>query len=127
MTGLLSGNGKQQCSGDSDWWGRKKEREPGPRQRNKKDERDGWKSVFEYVLITISFCPPLLSPSLVLILYLAVSLSLSPFSLQEKNKDKDKRFRPIYDIPYMFEAREFMRKKIIGKKVREPRPQVPLT
>uniref|UniRef100_A0A674CQC3 Staphylococcal nuclease domain-containing protein n=1 Tax=Salmo trutta TaxID=8032 RepID=A0A674CQC3_SALTR len=35
----------------------------------------------------------------------------------EKNKDKDKRFRPIYDIPYMFEAREFMRKKIIGKKV----------
>uniref|UniRef100_A0A674CQJ6 Staphylococcal nuclease domain-containing protein n=1 Tax=Salmo trutta TaxID=8032 RepID=A0A674CQJ6_SALTR len=30
---------------------------------------------------------------------------------------KDKRFRPIYDIPYMFEAREFMRKKIIGKKV----------
>uniref|UniRef100_A0A674A775 Staphylococcal nuclease domain-containing protein n=1 Tax=Salmo trutta TaxID=8032 RepID=A0A674A775_SALTR len=36
---------------------------------------------------------------------------------EEKNKDKDKRFRPIYDIPYMFEAREFMRKKIIGKKV----------
>uniref|UniRef100_A0A668A6W5 Staphylococcal nuclease domain-containing protein n=1 Tax=Myripristis murdjan TaxID=586833 RepID=A0A668A6W5_9TELE len=35
----------------------------------------------------------------------------------EKNKDKDKRFRPLYDIPYMFEAREFMRKKLIGKKV----------
>ncbi|XP_061085447.1 staphylococcal nuclease domain-containing protein 1 [Conger conger] len=38
-------------------------------------------------------------------------------SNQEKNRDKDKRFRPLYDIPYMFEAREFMRKKLIGKKV----------
>uniref|UniRef100_A0A8C3G3E5 Staphylococcal nuclease domain-containing protein n=1 Tax=Cyclopterus lumpus TaxID=8103 RepID=A0A8C3G3E5_CYCLU len=28
-----------------------------------------------------------------------------------------KRFRPLYDIPYMFEAREFLRKKLIGKKV----------
>ncbi|KAG2460000.1 SND1 protein, partial [Polypterus senegalus] len=36
---------------------------------------------------------------------------------QEKNRDKDKRFRPLYDIPYMFEAREFLRKKLIGKKV----------
>ncbi|MBN3282814.1 SND1 protein, partial [Polyodon spathula] len=36
---------------------------------------------------------------------------------QEKNKDKDKRFRPLYDIPYMFEAREFLRKKLTGKKV----------
>uniref|UniRef100_A0A8C9YHA3 Staphylococcal nuclease domain-containing protein 1 n=1 Tax=Sander lucioperca TaxID=283035 RepID=A0A8C9YHA3_SANLU len=36
---------------------------------------------------------------------------------EEKNKDKDKRFRPLYDIPYMFEAREFLRKKLIGKKV----------
>ncbi|MGH0132058.1 UNVERIFIED_CONTAM: hypothetical protein FKN15_048480 [Acipenser sinensis] len=35
----------------------------------------------------------------------------------EKNKDKDKRFRPLYDIPYMFEAREFLRKKLTGKKV----------
>uniref|UniRef100_A0A8C4STL7 Staphylococcal nuclease domain-containing protein n=1 Tax=Erpetoichthys calabaricus TaxID=27687 RepID=A0A8C4STL7_ERPCA len=35
----------------------------------------------------------------------------------EKNRDKDKRFRPLYDIPYMFEAREFLRKKLIGKKV----------
>ncbi|XP_078495054.1 staphylococcal nuclease domain-containing protein 1 [Ciona intestinalis] len=25
--------------------------------------------------------------------------------------------RPLYDVPYMFEAREFMRKKLIGKKV----------
>lgn len=42
----------------------------------------------------------------------------SVFSVQEKTKDKDKRFRPLYDIPYMFEAREFLRKKLIGKKVR---------
>ena len=28
------------------------------------------------------------------------------------------RSRPLYDIPYMFEAREFLRKKLIGKKVR---------
>ena len=26
--------------------------------------------------------------------------------------------RPLYDAPYMFEAREFLRKKLIGKKVR---------
>lgn len=25
--------------------------------------------------------------------------------------------RPLYDIPYMYEAREFLRKKLIGKKV----------
>ena len=27
------------------------------------------------------------------------------------------RARPLYDIPWMFEAREFLRKKLIGKKV----------
>ena len=27
------------------------------------------------------------------------------------------RFRPLYDVPYMYEAREFLRKKLIGKKV----------
>uniref|UniRef100_A0A8C7J3P1 Staphylococcal nuclease domain-containing protein n=1 Tax=Oncorhynchus kisutch TaxID=8019 RepID=A0A8C7J3P1_ONCKI len=43
--------------------------------------------------------------------------SIRPPRIEGENKDKDKRFRPIYDIPYMFEAREFMRKKIIGKKV----------
>ncbi|KFO29311.1 hypothetical protein H920_09258, partial [Fukomys damarensis] len=31
--------------------------------------------------------------------------------------DKNKKLRPLYDIPYMFEAREFLRKKLIGKKV----------
>nr|CAD7459293.1 unnamed protein product [Timema tahoe] len=25
--------------------------------------------------------------------------------------------RPLYDIPWMFEAREFLRKKLIGKRV----------
>uniref|UniRef100_A0A8C6U448 Staphylococcal nuclease domain-containing protein n=1 Tax=Neogobius melanostomus TaxID=47308 RepID=A0A8C6U448_9GOBI len=46
--------------------------------------------------------------------------SIRPRGLKErfeKTKDKDKRFRPLYDIPYMFEAREFLRKKLIGKKV----------
>ncbi|EPY81125.1 hypothetical protein CB1_000757035 [Camelus ferus] len=32
-------------------------------------------------------------------------------------RDKNKKLRPLYDIPYMFEAREFLRKKLIGKKV----------
>uniref|UniRef100_A0A8C1AZ77 Staphylococcal nuclease domain-containing protein n=1 Tax=Cyprinus carpio carpio TaxID=630221 RepID=A0A8C1AZ77_CYPCA len=43
--------------------------------------------------------------------------SIRPPRLEGENKDKDKRFRPLYDIPYMFEAREFLRKKLIGKKV----------
>uniref|UniRef100_A0ACB8FL88 Uncharacterized protein n=1 Tax=Sphaerodactylus townsendi TaxID=933632 RepID=A0ACB8FL88_9SAUR len=30
--------------------------------------------------------------------------------------DKNRKLRPLYDIPYMFEAREFLRKKLIGKK-----------
>lgn len=34
----------------------------------------------------------------------------------EKN-EQGGRPRPLYDIPYMFEAREFLRKKLIGKKV----------
>ncbi|XP_069102098.1 staphylococcal nuclease domain-containing protein 1-like [Argopecten irradians] len=33
------------------------------------------------------------------------------------SKEANKRPRPLYDIPYMFEAREFLRKKLIGKKV----------
>uniref|UniRef100_A0AAQ5XTJ5 Staphylococcal nuclease domain-containing protein n=1 Tax=Amphiprion ocellaris TaxID=80972 RepID=A0AAQ5XTJ5_AMPOC len=43
--------------------------------------------------------------------------SIRPPRNEGENKDKDKRFRPLYDIPYMFEAREFLRKKLIGKKV----------
>lgn len=30
---------------------------------------------------------------------------------------RPKGFRPLYDIPWMFEAREFLRKKLVGKKV----------
>ncbi|XP_074027844.1 staphylococcal nuclease domain-containing protein 1 isoform X2 [Leptinotarsa decemlineata] len=29
---------------------------------------------------------------------------------------RPKGFRPLYDIPYMFEAREYLRKKLVGKK-----------
>uniref|UniRef100_A0A671SYS4 Staphylococcal nuclease domain-containing protein n=1 Tax=Sinocyclocheilus anshuiensis TaxID=1608454 RepID=A0A671SYS4_9TELE len=43
--------------------------------------------------------------------------SIRPPRLEGEVQDKDKRFRPLYDIPYMFEAREFLRKKLIGKKV----------
>lgn len=32
--------------------------------------------------------------------------------------DTKKQFRPLYDIPFMFEAREFLRKKLIGKAVK---------
>ncbi|XP_055378713.1 staphylococcal nuclease domain-containing protein 1 [Condylostylus longicornis] len=34
-----------------------------------------------------------------------------------KKTQRNKNFRPLYDIPWMFEAREFLRKKLIGKKV----------
>jgi staphylococcal nuclease domain-containing protein 1 len=34
-----------------------------------------------------------------------------------RKRDPKARVRPLYDIPYMFEAREFLRKKLIGKKV----------
>ena len=34
-----------------------------------------------------------------------------------RKKDPRARPRPLYDIPYMFEAREFLRKKLICKKV----------
>ncbi|XP_077999812.1 staphylococcal nuclease domain-containing protein 1-like [Glandiceps talaboti] len=37
---------------------------------------------------------------------------------EDESPIKDnRRIRPLYDIPYMFEAREFLRKKLIGKKV----------
>ena len=34
------------------------------------------------------------------------------------NVKDNRKPRPLYDVPYMFEAREFLRKKLIGKKVR---------
>lgn len=30
---------------------------------------------------------------------------------------RPKNFRPLYDVPWMFECREFLRKKLIAKKV----------
>lgn len=30
---------------------------------------------------------------------------------------RSKNYRPLYEVPFMFEAREFLRKKLIGKKV----------
>ncbi|CAI5440772.1 unnamed protein product [Caenorhabditis angaria] len=39
---------------------------------------------------------------------------------RETGEDKPsvgRQFRPLYDIPYMFQAREFLRKRLIGKKV----------
>ncbi|XP_032076567.1 staphylococcal nuclease domain-containing protein 1 [Thamnophis elegans] len=44
--------------------------------------------------------------------------SIRPPRLEgEGPQDKNRKLRPLYDIPYMFEAREFLRKKLIGKKV----------
>lgn len=44
--------------------------------------------------------------------------SIRPPRLEGENtQDKNKKLRPLYDIPYMFEAREFLRKKLVGKKV----------
>ncbi|XP_053623818.1 staphylococcal nuclease domain-containing protein 1 [Plodia interpunctella] len=34
-----------------------------------------------------------------------------------KQSPRPKGFKPLYDIPWMFEAREFLRKKLVGKKV----------
>ncbi|RZC36999.1 TUDOR and/or SNase domain containing protein [Asbolus verrucosus] len=34
-----------------------------------------------------------------------------------KTAPRPKGFRPLYDIPWMYEAREYLRKKLIGKKV----------
>ncbi|CAH0577989.1 unnamed protein product [Chrysodeixis includens] len=34
-----------------------------------------------------------------------------------KNSPRPKGFKPLYDIPWMYEAREFLRKKVVGKKV----------
>ncbi|XP_027695975.1 staphylococcal nuclease domain-containing protein 1 [Vombatus ursinus] len=49
--------------------------------------------------------------------YVAPTANLDQKDKQFVAKDKNKKLRPLYDIPYMFEAREFLRKKLIGKKV----------
>lgn len=35
----------------------------------------------------------------------------------ETPRPAGKNFRPLYDIPWLYEAREFLRKKLIGQKV----------
>ncbi|XP_077528876.1 staphylococcal nuclease domain-containing protein 1 [Haemaphysalis longicornis] len=40
-----------------------------------------------------------------------------PASKEGTAGSKDRSFRPLYDIPFMYEAREFLRKKLIGKQV----------
>ncbi len=55
--------------------------------------------------------------------FLVQFILLSPPYRAMKDEDADAaaapagKPRPLYDIPYMFEAREFLRKKLIGKKV----------
>lgn len=41
----------------------------------------------------------------------------NPASEGDQGKPNVRVTRPLYDIPYMYEAREFLRKKLIGKKV----------
>jgi len=44
--------------------------------------------------------------------------SIRPPRLEEKGEtEKKKGFRPLYDIPWLYEGREFLRKKLIGKRV----------
>lgn len=48
--------------------------------------------------------------------------SIRPPRLDDKEegaqqRTRQKGFRPLYDIPFMFEAREFLRKKLIGQNV----------
>uniref|UniRef100_A0A1X7UNN1 Staphylococcal nuclease domain-containing protein 1 n=2 Tax=Amphimedon queenslandica TaxID=400682 RepID=A0A1X7UNN1_AMPQE len=38
-------------------------------------------------------------------------------SSEQQQGSKSERPRPLYDVPFMFEAREFLRKKLIGKRV----------
>lgn len=43
--------------------------------------------------------------------------SIRPPRLEGENtQDKNKKLRPLYDIPYMFEAREFLRKSLLGRR-----------
>ena len=72
-------------------------------------------------LSPIYIIPLLLPPPQLLPLQLSFHTSLFP--RQQKDEDSAPstgKVRPLYDIPYMFEAREFMRKKLIGKKVTSP-------
>jgi len=41
----------------------------------------------------------------------------APDGKEPKKEKENKVFRPLYDIPFMFEAREYLRKKLMAKKV----------
>ena len=43
--------------------------------------------------------------------------SIRPPRPEDDSVRRDKGFKPLYDIPFMFEAREFLRKKLIGQQV----------
>jgi len=43
--------------------------------------------------------------------------SIRPPRPEEGSARGEKGFKPLYDIPFMFEAREFLRKKLIGQQV----------
>uniref|UniRef100_A0A8R1HJY3 Staphylococcal nuclease domain-containing protein 1 n=1 Tax=Caenorhabditis japonica TaxID=281687 RepID=A0A8R1HJY3_CAEJA len=45
------------------------------------------------------------------------SIRLPRESGDDKTPAVGRQFRPLYDIPFMFQAREFLRKRILGKKV----------
>merc|ERR1719438_620100 len=43
--------------------------------------------------------------------------SIRPPRPEDDSVRREKGFKPLYDIPYMYEAREFLRKKLIGQQV----------
>merc|ERR1712055_416925 len=43
--------------------------------------------------------------------------SIRPPRPEDDAVRREKGFKPLYDIPFMFEAREFLRKKLIGQNV----------
>merc|ERR1712110_651765 len=43
--------------------------------------------------------------------------SIRPPRPEDGSVRSEKGFKPLYDIPFMFEAREFLRKKLIGQQV----------
>merc|ERR550532_3791845 len=45
------------------------------------------------------------------------SIRAPRLSEEDRANERPRNFRPLYDIPYMFEAREFLRKKLIGQNV----------
>uniref|UniRef100_A0A1I7T3P5 Staphylococcal nuclease domain-containing protein 1 n=1 Tax=Caenorhabditis tropicalis TaxID=1561998 RepID=A0A1I7T3P5_9PELO len=45
------------------------------------------------------------------------SVRLPRESGDDKTPSVGRQFRPLYDVPFMFQAREFLRKRVLGKKV----------